>query len=368
MICSVFRQRRRIDGVLREAANWSGRLRMPWETVVTTIALNTPDKRLAMHKLLKEADDREKEHNGILPPKPVREAAARPLTELLGEYLLELQSRARTPRTLRKYRNTLRKLFERCQWQKIQDVTARSFCQWRNHCGLSGKTSNDLLACASSFFDWLERQRMLTESPLKHVERVDTRGKSQYRRALTQEEVRKLLAVSPHLRGVIYLTAIYTGLRRSELNQLRWGDLHLDALKPYVCAPASITKNKKEAKLELRAEVVNALISIRPPNAAPFQWVFHHQVPRVRTFQKDLARAGIVFVDESGRRLDFHALRVTLGTMFALKGVPINEAMRLMRHSDPRLTMKIYTDAAQLDLSAAIALLPAISLPERRAI
>src|ERR1035437_9176176 len=104
MFCSVFKQRRRIDGVLPGAANWSGRFGMAWGPCVRTIALNTPDKRLPLHKPLKEADDREKEQNGIRPPKPVREAAARPLIELLGEYLVELESRNRTPRTLKKYR------------------------------------------------------------------------------------------------------------------------------------------------------------------------------------------------------------------------------------------------------------------------
>ncbi len=365
MICSVFKQRRRLDGVLKEAENYSGRLRMPWETVVSTLALNTPDKRLALHKLLQFADDREKERNGILPPRPVREAAARPLGELLDEYLVELESRGRTPRTIRKYRNILRKLFARCQWGKIQDVTTRSFCQWRNQAGLAGKTANDLLACSNTFFEWLERQRMLTENPLKHVARVDTRGKEQYRRALSEAEMRGLLAVAPHFRAVVYMLAMYTGLRRRELNQLRWGDLHLDGLQPFICAPASITKNKKEAKLPLRPEVVTALRSIRPADAAPFGWVFHGQVPRVRTLQKDLKAAEIKFVDERGRRLDFHALRATFCTMLAVNRVPLNEAMHLMRHSDPKLTMKVYTDSAQLELSAGIASLPSMTLPLR---
>lgn len=368
MICSVFKQRRRISGEIKEAANWSGRLRMPWEAAVSTIPLHTPDKRLALHRLLQVAEEREKEKNGILPPKPVRDAAARPLTDLLTEYLRELESRGRTPRTLRKYRTILSKLFERCRWLRIQDVTTRSFCQWRNNCGLSPKTTNDLLACATGFFAWLERQRMLGENPLKYAERADTRGRSQFRRALTQDEIRRLVAAAPYFRGVIYLIAIYTGLRRSELNQLRWGDIHLDGANPYICAPASITKNRKEAKLLLRPEVVNALRRIRPADAAPFQWVFHHQVPRVRTLQRDLKSAGIPFIDSSGRRLDFHSLRVTLGTMLALKNVPINEAMQLMRHSDPKLTMKVYTDASQLSFASALASLPAIDLPLKMAI
>jgi integrase len=358
MICSVFKQRRRIDGELYEAPNWSGRLRMPWETSVNTVALNTTDKRLALHKLSRLAEEREKEHNGIIAPKPVRDAAARPLIDLLHEYLLELESRGRTLSTLSKYKKTLEKLFSRCQWLKVQHVTARSFCQWRTQSGLSGKTTNDLLACATTFFEWLERQRMLIANPLKYVERVDTRGKTQYRRALSLAEIKSLLSAAPKHRAVVYLTAIYTGLRRNELNQLRWSDLHLDGPEPYVCAPASITKNKKEAKLPLRPEVVEALRSIRPADATPFQWVFHCQVPRCTTFQRDLRKAGIVFIDGSGRRMDFHALRVTLGTMLAVNNVPLTDAMHLMRHSDPKLTMRIYTDASQLALSASVNKLP----------
>ena len=107
--------------------------------------------------------------------------------------------------------------------------------------------------------------------------------------------------------------------------------------------------------------MVDGLRSIRPPDTALFQWVFHHQVPRVRTLQKDLIAAGIAFVDESGRRIDFHAFRVTFCTMLALSGVPHNEAMQLMRHRDPRLTMKIYLDVTQLDLPTALANLPSVS-------
>jgi integrase len=358
MICYVFKQRRRIAGELIEAPSWSGRLRMPWETTVSTVALNTTDKRYALHKLSQLAEEREKEHNGIIAPQPVREAAERSIFDLLDEYLQDVESRGRTGTTVHKYRKTLKKLFVRCQWTKIQQASARSFCVWRNQSGLSGKTLNDLLACASTFFDWLESQRMLTANPLKYVKRVDTRGKPQFRRALTQDEIKSLLSTAPHHRAVVYLTALYTGLRRKELNSLKWGDLHLDLPQPIVCAPASITKNKKEAKLPLRPEVVEALRSIRPVDATPFQWVFHGQVPRVRTFQKDLARSGIAYIDDSGRRMDFHALRVTYCTMLAVNNVPLAEAMYLMRHSDPKLTMKIYTDASQLALSHSLAMLP----------
>ena len=56
--------------------------------------------------------------------------------------------------------------------------------------------------------------------------------------------------------------------------------------------------------------------------------------------------------------MEFHALRVTFGTNLVLAGVPIRVVQELMRHSDIRLTMKIYTDASKLPLKEGIAALP----------
>jgi len=110
--------------------------------------------------------------------------------------------------------------------------------------------------------------------------------------------------------------------------------------------------------LPLRLEVVEALRSIRSADASPFQFVFKGQIPRVKTLRKDLSKAGIIFIDESGRRMDFHALRVTFGTLLAANHVHLTNAVYLMRHSDPMLTMKIYTDASQLALGNSISILP----------
>ncbi|MBL9214825.1 MAG: tyrosine-type recombinase/integrase [Opitutaceae bacterium] len=67
-----------------------------------------------------------------------------------------------------------------------------------------------------------------------------------------------------------------------------------------------------------------------------------------------------MFVDETGRRMDFHALRATFCTMLAVNHVPLADAMQLMRHSDQKLTMKLYTDASQLELATSVAMLPAV--------
>jgi len=59
--------------------------------------------------------------------------------------------------------------------------------------------------------------------------------------------------------------------------------------------------------------------------------------------------------------VDFHALRTTYITRLQRAGVSPREAMELARHSDMRLTMKTYTDVAQLPLAATVRKLPSIA-------
>jgi len=56
-----------------------------------------------------------------------------------------------------------------------------------------------------------------------------------------------------------------------------------------------------------------------------------------------------------GRRADLHALRKTFGTALVLNGEQPRVVMEAMRHSDLKLTMKLYTDAGQLPVGAALA-------------
>src|SRR5258708_7082756 len=180
MICHVFKRGR---------LYW-GKLQLDSEPRLTRVSLGTTDKRVAQSKLWEIAKEREMEAMGMLAPQSAREAAKRPLPELLQAFLEDLQAKGRAAGTTAKYQKTLRKLFERCHWRVLADVTARSFCEWRARCGLSAKTLNDLLAAMATLLHWLEHQRYTVENPLKHVQRIDTRGRGQqYRRALSVDQL-----------------------------------------------------------------------------------------------------------------------------------------------------------------------------------
>jgi integrase len=72
--------------------------------------------------------------------------------------------------------------------------------------------------------------------------------------------------------------------------------------------------------------------------------------------------AGIPKVDERGWTLDVHALRHTFGTDLSKAGVAPRIAQEAMRHSDIKLTMKVYTDPKLLDVAGAVDALPPLPI------
>src|SRR5208282_5445721 len=86
--------------------------------------------------------------------------------------------------------------------------------------------------------------------------------------------------------------------------------------------------------------------------------VFPNGIPRARRLTLDAEANGIPYRDELGRYGDFHALRYTWATFLQRNGLAQRFAMKLMRHSDIRLTSKVYTDEMQLPIYDAIKNLP----------
>src|SRR4029079_12594683 len=65
------------------------------------------------------------------------------------------------------------------------------------------------------------------------------------------------------------------------------------------------------------------------------------------------------------RTLDVHALRHSFCTFLSKGGVAPRIAQAAMRHSDIKLTMNTYTDETQLDVQAALSVLPALAIDEK---
>jgi integrase len=207
-------------------------------------------------------------------------------------------------------------------------------------------------------------------------------------RALTPDEVRRLLRAAPAERRPLWAVAVYTGLRTGELLGLCWGDVALDAPRPSLTvqrvavdadaegesgrtALRDEPKNASSVRtLTLPREAVDALreqrrLQVEARLRAP-RWagtgrrhgglVFASQrgTPRLRTnvrreFVADARAAGVVL--PPGMAL--HALRHSYVSALLAAGRPITEVAYLLGHSSPSTTLRTYAHWVRGDLSAA---------------
>src|SRR5438270_362189 len=86
-------------------------------------------------------------------------------------------------------------------------------------------------------------------NPLKAVSKL-ARKDTFNRRALSVDELVQVVAGGGK-RGFAYLVAGCTGLRRGEIKQLLWSDIHLESPQPFIDVRAETTKSKKAALIPI---------------------------------------------------------------------------------------------------------------------
>jgi len=282
------------------------------------------------------------------------------VTEHIKAWLADLRRGQRAHHYIRIVEARIERLRKELHWTNPASSRADGLTAWLGReagAGKSPRTVNHHLQTAIAFCNWCAGQRRMEKNPLGHVSKTTVTEPKLARRALTAAELDRLVKVDAN-RGLIYLTAALTGLRREELATLAWGNVRLDALRPYIALRASDTKSRRADTIAVNDELAAVLRCRRPDKWESSDRVFG-SVPKVQTLHKDLKAAGIERIRD-GTKVDFHALRVTHATLLATSGVSVRAAMEQMRHTDIRLTTKVYTDPTLLDTHAAVNAIPSI--------
>jgi len=377
-------------------------------------ALGVSDRQVAEQKRAELIRRLELQSVGYLPSDTALEASGQPILSLLEAFVADVEARGGSANTVRLYGRGVATVCRECRWVYLRDITRASCEIWRNG-GLApvvssrrgawaaplnnggakrrdggaprrrperaggspplgagegawgparptalraANTINHMLGYVKTFLRWCGRRGFLEGDPLRYVDNIRIKANRGYRRALPLPELGRFLASVPRHRAAVYATAYYAGIRRNELNRLKRGDFHLDAPKPFVRIPGFVAKNGKTQDVPLHAALVPVLRSYWTEDLAPFAWAFYGHVPNMDTYRRDLQRAGIPYIDEDGRRLDFHALRTNLNTHLREHGVGLEDRMAIMRWSDPRLARETYMDERQISVAAELEKLP----------
>jgi len=188
----------------------------------------------------------------------------------------------------------LRRLAAECGFRRLADLHAVALERWlvdRQAEGMGAGTRNEYRKELVAFGNWCIRTRRLLSNPFADVARADAKAdRRRQRRALTEEELRRLLDVArrrpledrltvykgPHKgqryaklrpevqgrlerlgleRALIYKTLVLTGLRKGELASVTAGQVMLDADPPYLVLDAADEKNREGSTIPLRADL-----------------------------------------------------------------------------------------------------------------
>ena len=91
----VFKPKRRPGGKAAVSTCYSGRYRLSGEFRDTTISLGVSDKQVAEAKLRRIVQELEREGEGLIPSRKLRDGLQMPFSGLVEEYVAELNSLGR---------------------------------------------------------------------------------------------------------------------------------------------------------------------------------------------------------------------------------------------------------------------------------
>jgi len=192
-------------------------------------------------------------------------------------------------------------------------------------------TLNKDIRNLKTFINWCRENRYLNGNlklkELKEEERPV--------RSLNGTEIKNLLKASEKYPAVKLriLLALGTGLRRGDIDSLKISNLDFE--RNSVSTTSRKTKKNMASRpmaAEIMAELSKYVCSLDVSQEKLFTTIFNHRI-----WRKVCKKAGLA-------DLKFHDLRKTFCSLLAQNGVSTAVTQRLLEHSSPTLTNKVYTN------------------------
>ncbi len=205
---------------------------------------------------------------------------------------------------------------------------------------------NKLRACLNQAFE----ERIIAVNPLRGIEGF--KAEEGTRMYLTIDEVKRLAQTDcdyPQIKAA-FLFSCLTGLRRSDILRLRWGDVYQQGDFTRI-----IFKQKKtngQEYLDITAEARELMGEQGNPDEYVFTDI-HSPSCTNNTIKVWVARAGI------NKEITFHCGRHTFATMMLDLGTDIYTVSKLLGHRE-LTTTQIYAKVLDKNKQAAVAAIPSI--------
>jgi integrase len=307
-------------------------------------------------------------HSGELvltPTVTFAEVAAR----WLAEFETKVAAGTRRERTLELYRNQLeRHLLPRLGRRRLQLITTDELAELIADLqaqGLAAWTVRGIMVPLGCVFGFAVRRGHLVQNPLRRLEPDERPHPGPRRqRVLTQDELRRLLAACPIRYRPLLATAVYTGMRFSEVLALSWADVDFAAAVIHVRHQLARARTGRPAhRMPPKTPAALREIPLLPQLAAllrqhktasrftaPSDYVFatrqgtpllHRNVAR-RAFTRAVSDAGLQ--RNAAARVRFHDLRHTFASHLIVDvRLDVAQVSRILGHARTSMTLDTYT-------------------------
>lgn len=276
--------------------------------------------------------------------------------------LLYLEGPSQEKRSKIRDRFSARQLHPFFSGRSLESLTRTDINQYiekRKKDGVAAATINKELSLLGVALNWVRVELEWNIPNPAHGRKLKEAGPRE--RWLSNEEASALLAAAskclkaPYLVDFIKL-GLYTGMRPGEILGLEWK--RIDLKEGLIYLTSGDQKNGKIGSVPLNREAQSAILTrqgFREKYCPDSPWVFcTKDGERIASIRKAFAAA----VSKAGLKdVHPHDLRRTCGSWLAQAGVSIQAVSAVLRHSDIRITDRVYAHLAPATVRAAVAVL-----------
>ena len=253
--------------------------------------------------------------------------------QMVEEYRESKKVQGVTEATLYEIALTLRhfeRLIGKCNSKQITQNSIDKFVLERGS-EIKRSTLNKDIRNLRTFINWCRKKRYVNSG----IEIRELKEDERPVKSLNDAQVKKLMSVAEPYRSIKMriLLALGTGLRRGDIESLKISDI--DFVNNYITTASKKTRKSmgsRPVSASVMAELTKYVSELDAEQEKLFNDNFSH-----KRWKKICEEAGLT-------DLKFHDLRKTFGSMLAQNGISTAVTQKLLEHSSPHLTNKVYTN------------------------
>ncbi len=239
---------------------------------------------------------------------------------------------------------------------KTSQLSIKFFQDYQAHRkneGAANKTINNELICLRAMFNLAIKWEYVRNNPTHNVaflkEEVNKKP-----RFLSKEECKILLKNADEFLYPIFYTLLYTGMRKSELENLEWSDVDFERRKIKIRYKDDWSPKSSEREIPINEGLYELLKDRKTKTQAKAcRYVFHNDGQKI---EPNFLRNHLLPLTKQcgfGDVTKIHSLRHTFASHLVMSGVDLPTVKRLMGHADIETTM-IYSHLADEHVDRAV--------------